>query len=47
GGTATNINDFDFEVEAATPHGHIIQFDLEITAYNEGPWTDSFNVPVS
>jgi hypothetical protein len=47
GGTATNINDFDFEVDPDTPNGHIIQFDLEITAYNEGPWTDSFDVPVS
>jgi hypothetical protein len=47
GGTATNLNDFDFEVDATTPNGHVIQFDLEITAYNEGPWTDSFNVPVS
>ena len=47
GGTGTNTNDYDFEVAAGTPDGHIIQFDLNITASNGGPWTDSFEVPVA
>jgi hypothetical protein len=47
GGTGTNINDYDFAVAPDTPNGHIIQFDLEITSYDGGPWTDSFNVPVA
>jgi hypothetical protein len=47
GGSATNINDFDLEVAPGTPHGHVIQFELDITASNGGPWTDSFDIPVS
>jgi M6 family metalloprotease-like protein/uncharacterized repeat protein (TIGR01451 family) len=47
GGTsATNTNDFDFSVDPATPHGHLISFDLDITATNGDPWADSFTVPV-
>jgi hypothetical protein len=33
-------------VDPDTPRGHVIQFDLEITGSNGGPWTDSFDVPV-
>ncbi|MGD8753931.1 MAG: zinc-dependent metalloprotease family protein, partial [Anaerolineales bacterium] len=44
--TETNINDFDFSVDPATPHGHYIGFNLDITASNGGPWSDSFSVPV-
>jgi len=46
GGTGTNSDDFDFEVDPSTPDGHVIHFDLDITASNGGPWTDSFDVPV-
>jgi len=46
GGTGTNADDFDFEVDPSTPDGHVIHFDLDITASNGGPWTDSFDVPV-
>jgi putative hemolysin len=46
-GTGTNSNDYDFEVAPGTPDGHVIHFDLEITAANGGPWTDSFDVPVT
>jgi uncharacterized repeat protein (TIGR01451 family) len=46
GGSATNTNDFDFSVDPATPHGHLISFALDITATNGGPWADSFTVPV-
>ena len=45
-GQPTDIDDYDFAVDPDTPNGHIIQFDLEITASNGGPWTDSFDVPV-
>jgi C1A family cysteine protease/predicted secreted protein len=46
-GTFTNTDDFEFEVDPSTPHGHPIQFNLDITATNGGPWTDSFYVPVA
>ena len=45
-GTGTNSDDFDFAVDASTPDGHVIQFNLDITASNGGPWADSFHVPV-
>jgi len=47
GGAGTNSNDFDFAVDPATPHGHIVHFDLDITAANGGPWTDSFDISVA
>ena len=47
GGTGTNTDDFDFSVDPDTPDGHIIQFKLDITASERGPWADSFEVPVS
>ncbi|NIM95354.1 MAG: hypothetical protein GTO18_16790 [Anaerolineales bacterium] len=46
-GTEKNTDDFDFLVDSATPDGHLISFDLDISASNGGPWTDSFNVPVN
>jgi subtilisin family serine protease len=45
-GTGTNTDDFDFEVDPSTPDGHVIHFDLNITASNGGPWSDSFDVTV-
>jgi hypothetical protein len=42
-----NANDFDFTVDPDTPHGHVIHFDLDVTASNGGPWSDSFEVAVS
>jgi hypothetical protein len=47
GGTATNTNDWDFSVASSVPNGHNIQFDLDITLSNGGPFSDSFNVPVT
>jgi immune inhibitor A len=44
GGSATNLNDFDFSVDPATPDGHLITFDLDITAASGGTWSDSFTV---
>jgi len=46
GGTREDIADYDFQVASNTPDGHLITFDLDITASNGGPWSDSFNVPV-
>jgi hypothetical protein len=46
GGMATNFNDFDFEVSGSAPNGHVIHFDLDITASNGGPWSDGFDVTV-
>jgi len=47
GSTGTNVNDFDFALDPGAPNGHVINFDLDISASNGGPWSDSFNVPVS
>jgi M6 family metalloprotease-like protein len=47
GGTGVNNDVFDFSVDAATPPGHVIDFDLDISAANGGPWSDSFSVVVS
>jgi hypothetical protein len=46
GGTGINSDDFDFGVDPSTPDGHVIHFDLNITASNGGPWSDSFDVTV-
>jgi len=46
-GTGTNSNDFDFAVASGTPDGHVIQFNLNISASNGGPWSDSFSLPVT
>lgn len=39
---ARNTDAFDFQVAAGTPHGHLIQFNLDVTALNGGSWPDSF-----
>ena len=45
GGTAES-SDYDFEISESTPNGHVVDFDLDITAYNGGPWTDSFDMTI-
>ncbi len=47
GGTAANTNDFDLKIDANTPDGTLLQFNLAITAGNGGPWSASFVVPVT
>ena len=47
GGIGTNSDDFDFEVAPDVPDGHTIQFDLDITADNGGPWFNAFDVVVA
>ncbi|MGC9358077.1 MAG: C1 family peptidase [Anaerolineae bacterium] len=47
GETGTSNYDYDFEVDPNTPDGHTIHIDLDITATNGGPWTDSFDVDVT
>jgi hypothetical protein len=47
GASRTNSNDFDFQVAPDAPDGHVIQFDLDITASNGGPWSDTFDVSVN
>jgi hypothetical protein len=46
GGTARNLNDFDFSLDPAAPFGHIIEFTLDVTATNGGPWSVNFSVAV-
>ncbi len=45
--TGTNNDDYDFEVDPTTPNGHLIEFGLDISAANGGPWSDSFEVAVT
>jgi hypothetical protein len=47
GGIGTNSDDFDIRVSPTTPHSHMIHFNLNVTASNGGPWSTSFDVPVS
>ncbi len=47
GSTGDNYDDYDFYIDPGTPHGHIINFNLDISAASGGPWSDSFEVPVS
>ena len=47
GGTGTNVDDFDMWVSDSTPHNHVVHFNLNVTASNGGPWSTSFDVPVS
>ena len=46
-GTATNTNDYDMVIDSNTPDGHIVTFDLSITAAAGGPWLDTFTMPVA
>jgi hypothetical protein len=46
GGRATNSSDYDLQVDANAPDGHVVHFDLDVTASNGGPWSDAFDVPV-
>jgi len=45
GGSAPCSADYDFTVSSGCPDGHVISFDLAITA-DEGTWSDSFTVTV-
>jgi predicted 3-demethylubiquinone-9 3-methyltransferase (glyoxalase superfamily) len=47
GETATNSNDYDLQVDPGTPDGHIVRFNLNVTASNGGPWSNSFDIPVT
>ncbi len=42
----TNLDDFDIYIDSSTPDGHLISFELGISASNGGPWSDSFAVEV-
>jgi predicted secreted protein len=45
-GTGTNSDGFGFALDPNTPNGHALRFNLNISASNGGPWSDSFDVPV-
>ena len=45
--TRTNNDDFEVAFHPETPDGHVVIFNLEMTAANGGPWSDSFTIPVS
>jgi hypothetical protein len=47
GGTGTNSNASHRAVDPTTPDGHIIHFDLSITASHSSPWSTGFDVPES
>jgi C1A family cysteine protease len=39
---ALSLDGYDFTIDPACPAGHLVTFTLNITASNDGPWTDSF-----
>jgi hypothetical protein len=49
GGSSSQFNndDFDFQIAANAPDDHPIQFTLDVTAGNGGPWSVDFIVPVT
>jgi hypothetical protein len=47
GQAVANLDDFELLVSPTTPHGHRIEFSLQATAANGGPWSTSAEVPVS
>jgi len=42
GDVATSLDTYNFSIDPACPAGHVVRFNLNITASNGGPWTDSF-----
>lgn len=44
GSTASNDNDFDFDVAPDMPDGHMVQFNVDVTSVYGGPWSDSFSL---
>lgn len=46
GSVATSWGAYDFVVDPACPVGHVVRFNLNITASNGGPWTGKFDVRV-
>jgi hypothetical protein len=41
-----NDDDFEIQVSPATPDGHVVHFDLDVTASEGGLWFASFDLPV-
>lgn len=41
-----NYGAFYFALAPDTPNGHLLHFNLTTTAFNGGPWYDSFSIPV-
>jgi uncharacterized repeat protein (TIGR01451 family) len=46
GGTATHTAPLSFRISPAAPDQHVIQFDLDISASNGGPWSDTLDQTV-
>ncbi|MGA2671012.1 MAG: C25 family cysteine peptidase [Dehalococcoidia bacterium] len=46
GDVATSLDAYDFTIDQACSDGHIVRFNLDITASNGGPWADSFDVRI-
>ncbi len=42
-----NLDDFEMQVASNTPDGHVIHLNLNITASQGGPWSDSFDLSVT
>lgn len=47
GASVANFDDFDVVISPTAPDGHSMLFSVDVTADNGGPWTGSFNLPIS
>jgi len=47
GGQAFSNNAFVFQVDPATPDGHVASFTISASAAHGGPWTGSFSITVA
>ncbi|NNF68810.1 MAG: hypothetical protein HKN01_03485 [Acidimicrobiia bacterium] len=46
GETAENTNDWDLEIAATTPVGHVAVIDITTRATGSGPWTTTVSLPI-
>jgi hypothetical protein len=47
GAIRRNYNDFELLVAPDTPDGHVVQFQMNVTAAEGGPWVSSFDLVVA
>lgn len=46
GAAVQNSDDFDIEIDAVTPDGHTLAFDIDVSSVSGGPWADTVSIPI-